>query len=94
VGLDREIDDKLQEFYCAVQNAIERSLILGQEIGIVRPCDTRIASLVALGAIKEILAGRLESEQPLLTEEIIRAEATGVLDIFSRGVLAEGVTLP
>jgi len=94
VGLDREIDDKLREFYREVLNDIEKSLILGREIGIVRSCDTRLAALVALGAIKEILSGHLESDQSMLTEDVIRTEATGLLDVFSRGVLAEGVSIP
>jgi len=94
VGLDREIDDKLREFYSEVLKSIERSLSLGREIGLVRPCDTRIGALIALGAIKEILAARLEADDVLIDEEAIRAEAAGLLDIFSRGVLAEGVSIP
>lgn len=92
VGLDREFDAKLADFYSRVTDAIESSLALGQQMGFVRSCDTRIAALIGLGAFKEVLNELLyrgTDDEPKLPDL-----ATEVLDMLSRGVLVEGVSIP
>ncbi len=63
VGLDKGFDDKLSEFYQGLLDLIEQSLILGQDLGIVRPLDTRVIAAAILGSVKEVvqrvLHGRL-----------------------------------
>lgn len=92
VGLDRSFDEKLADFYESVAAAIESSLRLGQEMGLVRPCDTRIASLAVLGAIKELLHDLLRNR--CRPEIEARDLAAALIDIFGKGVLAEGATIP
>ena len=92
VGLDSEFDAKLADFYRTIALMIESSLKLGQRIGLVRACDTRVAALAALGALKEVLLDLLHNETER-GEELLRL-ATEVLDLFDRGVVVEGVSLP
>ena len=94
VGLDREIDDKLEDFYREILEAIESSVVLGQKMGLVRNVDARLTALAVLGAVKETLHALLNTEYNLETEREIRQHATGILDIFSMGVLQEGATIP
>jgi AcrR family transcriptional regulator len=91
-GVDKEFDAKLNEFYGRVADAMESSLKLGQEMGIVRPCDTRIAAVVALGVFKEVLRDLLENEERAAADPA--QLAAEVLDIFSKGVLMDGVSIP
>lgn len=64
VGLDKGFDDKLSEFYQGLLDLIEQSLTLGQDLGIVRPLDTRVIAAAILGSVKEVvqrvLHGRLD----------------------------------
>ena len=94
VGLDQEIDDKLQQFYTEILEAIESSLVLGQQMGLVRNVNSRQAALAVLGAVKETLHELLNTECSLDSEKEIRQQAAGILDIFSKGVLQEGASIP
>jgi AcrR family transcriptional regulator len=91
VGLDRAFDDKLADFYEQVARAIESSLLLGRELGLVRPCDTRVVSLAVLGGLKEVLHDLLRAAPGAPRDHAALAES--ILDIYSRGVLVEGVTI-
>lgn len=66
VGLDKGFDDKLSEFYQGLLDLIEQSLTLGQDLGIVRPLDTRVIAAAILGSVKEVvqrvLHGRLDGD--------------------------------
>ena len=94
VGLDQEIDDKLKHFYTEILEAIESSLVLGQEMGLVRNVNSRQAALAVLGAVKETLHALLNTQFSLDSEKEIRQHAVGILDIFSKGVLQQGATIP
>ncbi|HUT77443.1 MAG TPA: TetR/AcrR family transcriptional regulator [Polyangia bacterium] len=91
VGLDRAFDDKLAEFYDRVTRAIESSLSLGREFGLVRPCDTRVVSLAVLGGLKEVLHDLLRAAPGERRDRAALAES--ILDLFSRGVLVEGASI-
>lgn len=82
VGLDKGFDEKLSEFYEGLIDLIERSLRLGQEMGIVRPVDTRVIAASVLGAVKEVvqrvLRGRVEAE--FNGAERLNAEVEKVVD--------------
>ncbi|MDJ0765229.1 MAG: TetR/AcrR family transcriptional regulator [Myxococcota bacterium] len=90
VGLDKGFAEKLAGFYRQITQTIELSLNLGREMGIIRECDTRLAALAALGALKEVLHDLLRSGDGDVN---IRSLASQVLDIFSRGVLVDGGSL-
>ncbi|MBN2526345.1 MAG: TetR/AcrR family transcriptional regulator [Deltaproteobacteria bacterium] len=94
VGLDQEIDDKLQDFYREILEAIESSLVLGQQMRLVRNVNARMTALAVLGAVKETLHGLLNTEYSLESEHEIRQHAVNIIDIFSVGVLLDGVTIP
>ncbi|MDE0298975.1 MAG: TetR/AcrR family transcriptional regulator [Candidatus Poribacteria bacterium] len=55
VGLDRESDNKLHEFYGAVQGKVESALKHGIELGLVRKCNTGITASCILGCAKEVI---------------------------------------
>ncbi|MBN2715279.1 MAG: TetR/AcrR family transcriptional regulator [Deltaproteobacteria bacterium] len=94
VGLDQEIDDKLQDFYREILEAIESSLVLGQQMGLVRAVAPRLTAMAVLGAVKETLHALLHTEYSLDSEKEIRQHAQGILEIFSKGVLQDGVSIP
>ncbi|MBM4395991.1 MAG: TetR/AcrR family transcriptional regulator [Deltaproteobacteria bacterium] len=77
VGLDKGFDEKLAEFYGGLIDLIDLSLVLGQQVGIVRPLDTRVIAACILGSIKEIvlrvLHGRFErlSDLDAIVDEIL-----------------------
>ena len=54
-GFDRELDQKIRDFYERIADAIQRSLDLGIEMKLVRDCDTRTAAYCILGGIKEVI---------------------------------------
>lgn len=55
VGLDKEFDRKLHEFYGAVQGKVESALQHGIELGLVRMCCTQITACCILGCAKEVV---------------------------------------
>lgn len=67
VGLDKGFDDKLSAFYQGLLDLISHSLNLGQEMGIIRPLDTRVIAASILGSVKEVvqrvLHGRLDRRE-------------------------------
>jgi AcrR family transcriptional regulator len=91
VGLDRSIDEKLSGFYEQIAHTIELSLRLGQEMEIIRPCNTRVAALSAVGALKEVLHDMLRRDEDSLN---IRDLAGDIIDVFLKGVQVEGASIP
>ncbi len=81
VGFDRELDARTQNFYEQVCDQIQRSLDLGIEMNLVRPCDTRAAACCILGGVKEVV-GQLTRGQmrdiDALAEEILAFGLGGV----------------
>jgi len=55
VGLDSDFDHKLNMFYDRLSGLIDGALRLGQSMGLVRPCDTRLVSYCMLGSVKEVM---------------------------------------
>jgi AcrR family transcriptional regulator len=83
VGLDADFDLKLNAFYSRMSDLIDGALRLGQSMGLVRECDTRLASYCVLGSLKEVMlqqltGGGLEVD----SEELAR----GILDFNLRGL--------
>ena len=59
-------------------------------MGLVRACDTRIAALAVVGALKEVLHDMLRSPEEQVDLEALAAE---ILDIFLRGVIVDGISI-
>jgi AcrR family transcriptional regulator len=55
IGFDRELDNRIRDFYERVADQIQRSLDLGIQMTLVRDCDTRTAAYCILGGIKEVI---------------------------------------
>ena len=86
VGLDEDVDQKLNEFYGNLRRFISESLQNGQRMGIVRPdLDTDIVAACILGSIKYILEQYVmhSQDEPFDAHRVGRA----VLDYNLRGVL-------
>lgn len=81
VGFDRELDDKISDFYDRIAQLIQRSLDLGIEMNLVRRCDTRSVAYCILGAIKELVG--VSSRTPNNDTEALVEE---ILDFGLRGV--------
>ncbi|NMC72562.1 MAG: TetR/AcrR family transcriptional regulator [Myxococcales bacterium] len=84
VGLDAGFDRKLDEFYRRLAGLIERSLVSGREMGLVRELDRRVASLMILGALKQVLDHSLADPDslpaaPELAREFLGIVLTGVV---------------
>ncbi len=86
VGLDKGFDEKLSGFYEQVTATVDGSLTLGQEMGIIRPCDTRMAALTALGGLKEVLHDTLRGHRQMSD---LGTLAANIFDMFMHGVAAE-----
>ena len=83
-GTDGEFDAKLADFYTKTAELIEQSLNFGKELGLVRNCDSQVASLAALGMLKEVLHHILrQGDEP----SDISAMASSLYDIFASGVM-------
>jgi AcrR family transcriptional regulator len=90
VGLDKGFADKLGKFYEQIADALETSLKRGQEMGLVRECNTRIVALSTVGGLKEVLHGLLRDDGRATDINEIAEE---ILDVYSRGVIPEGVSI-
>ena len=82
-GIDSECDEALREFYAGATERIERALREGQQLGVVRPGDTRVLARCLLGLLKEpVFQAHLFSE-PLDPEDLVQQ----VLAVISEGIL-------
>lgn len=89
VGLDPECQERLDLFYRKALDRIEASLRLGMAMGLVRPCNPRIAAACILGAIKESMAQVVERpEAGIGLEEIVDQ----IMQFGLRGVLEPPVS--
>lgn len=80
-GFDRDLDSRVADFYEKVIDQIQRSLDLGLEMNLVRPCDTRVAACCILGGIKEVVLQASRSRRrdiAGLAEEILNFGLRGV----------------
>lgn len=84
VGLDTEFDQRLFDFYGKMVDIIEHALVLGQEMGLVRPCHPRVTAACILGSVKEVANQYLldpqgpSLEKNLLADEILTYALKGV----------------
>jgi len=80
-GFDRELDEKIQDFYDRIAALIQRSLDLGIQMNLVRKSNTRATSYAILGGIKEVI-GMLSRSRATDTSEFVEE----ILDFGLRGV--------
>lgn len=77
VGLDEGFDQKLGEFYGRVLVLLAESLELGQQMGLIRPLDTRLTARFLLGSLKELFFDQTLSGGPFDAIERVRDELLG-----------------
>lgn len=84
VGLDTDFDLKLNTFYDRLSTMIEETLKLGQQMGLVRDCNTHLVAHWILGGLKEVMVRLLTDEEaPELDRE---ATAREIMDYNLRGL--------
>ncbi len=54
LGQDPDFDQQVATFYATLLGLIQGALVLGQEMNLVRPCDTKVVASCILGSIKEV----------------------------------------
>jgi AcrR family transcriptional regulator len=87
VGIDEEFDLKIDEFYSRILSLIELSLRLGQQMGIVRECDTKIAALIVLGSVRQVMDTAIGSKKQLPPPEAVGRE---ILELVAGGLFVHG----
>jgi AcrR family transcriptional regulator len=80
-GFDRELDEKIQDFYDRIAALIQRSLDLGIQMNLVRKSNTRATSYAILGGIKEVI-GMISRRRETAMSEFVEE----ILDFGLRGV--------
>jgi len=53
VGLDASVDAKLREFHDGLGQWLVGALMLGAELGLVRPCDAEVVATCVVGMVRE-----------------------------------------
>jgi AcrR family transcriptional regulator len=91
VGIDEEFDGKIDEFYSRILALIQRGLVLGQEMGIVRKCDTKIASLLVLGSVRQVMDFAIGSRRQLPAPQTVGRE---LLKLVAGGLFILEVAAP
>jgi AcrR family transcriptional regulator len=84
VGLDPEFDKKLNDFYRAITDMLERSLRRGQAMGVVRACDVKINAVLIIGSFKELMYQVTRRSFPFELEALVDA----LLKHYRDGVLS------
>jgi len=85
VGLDPELDHKLEAFHQRMFALTERSLRTGMASGLVRPLDPVVTARCVVGGLKELLLSLIEREDlptadlEQLGEELLAFNAWGLL---------------
>jgi AcrR family transcriptional regulator len=84
LSTDTDVETRLDRFYESLLRYLQEALENGQRLGFVRPIDTRVAALCALGSVKEVVARSLVSGD----DEIDLAATTfAVLDYNLTGLV-------
>ncbi len=87
-GLDNDLDGVLDDFYERVTDRIEWAVTLGIEMGLVRPCNTRLVAIAVRGGIQEVMVGLASKRISALD---VKAVVDDLLEFGLRGVLVESL---
>jgi AcrR family transcriptional regulator len=83
LGVDPAFDRKLLSFYDEMSGLLERSLIDGQLLGVVRAGDVRLMSWLAMGALKEVMFQLVQRGAEYDEDKLV----AGAFDFFRGGNL-------
>ena len=70
-GIDAEGTETLGEFYGAATARIERALVTGQALGLVRECDVALTASCLLGLLKEPVYQGLLRHRPIDVDGLV-----------------------
>lgn len=62
VGHERRVAKLIKDFYNDLYDQVTRAVELGIKLGVVRPCDARIAAVSHVGMIKEVIQDQLDND--------------------------------
>jgi AcrR family transcriptional regulator len=85
VGIDQEVDRKLEGFYGHLHEWLSSSLENGQRIGLVRQLDTEHVAWCIIGSVKQFL--QLVLDRPAAELDIDHLSQV-ILDLHLQGILA------
>ena len=82
-GFDEEFDAELNAFHKTVLDYIESSLTIGAAIGLVRPCNSKLAARGLFGLVQEISRALvevpgMEADSERVIDEVMALVLTGV----------------
>jgi len=83
VGLNPEIDGKLEAFYAKLIQRIEASLKKGVALGLVRNVCPRVAACIIIGAFRELMVQKIVFRKPGLAR---KAMIDGLIDTILGGL--------
>ncbi len=91
VGLNPEIDGRLRSFYTRLSGMIEKSLRKGISMKLVRPVDPKLASVIIIGAFKEVMIqktvfGRSGLSSKAIIDGLLDFHLSGLVDGASMGL--------
>ena len=78
VGVDKEFDSHLHDFYAGILAQIKRALDHGQNLGLVRGGDTATLAVFLLGSVKEIFYQNVLGNQDLGASDLVNEVYTFV----------------
>jgi AcrR family transcriptional regulator len=64
VGIDIDFDRKLGAFYGRIDAMITSAVNTGQQMGLVRPCDSSVVARCILGTLKEVVNWTFVEQDP------------------------------
>jgi AcrR family transcriptional regulator len=86
IGIDEEMDKRLETFYANLHSFIDESLQAGQELKLVRTMDTYVAARCVLGSIRGVIEHALFDEVAAVNPDAL---AKAVLEFNLRGLLIQ-----
>jgi AcrR family transcriptional regulator len=86
LGVDPAFDRKLLSFYDEMSSLLERSLLDGQALGVVRGGDVRLMSWLTMGALKEVMFQIVQRGAEYDEDKLV----AGTFEYFAVGYLRVG----
>ncbi len=93
VGHGDALGGRVEAFFDGVLEMIERSLVEGESVGLVRPLPTELTAMAILGSVKEVLSRRLTPDMGEVPEAERERIAYSLIDFALRGVGADDADL-
>jgi AcrR family transcriptional regulator len=86
VGIDTDFDRKLSDFYGRIEAMLISALNTGRSLGLVRPCDAKVAARCILGSVKEVVQWAFVEQDPMLID--LKVLGREVIAHILKGILA------